>query len=124
MTTAHVQLFTACLAGNTMGDGTGCDNMTAVIVRFKPALYQRPVQASKKRCATSPTATPEEEKAKRIKTDDATAADEKAEPIKVAEATTEDTKATAAGAAETETKTAAAVADAADEAVPVEATEE
>ena len=29
------QLFDACLAPDTMGDGTGCDNMTAVIVRFR-----------------------------------------------------------------------------------------
>lgn len=29
------QLFDHCLAPNTLGDGTGCDNMTAVIVRFK-----------------------------------------------------------------------------------------
>jgi protein phosphatase 1G len=28
------QLFHSCLAGNSMGDGTGCDNMTCVIVRF------------------------------------------------------------------------------------------
>lgn len=27
-----------CLAKNTIGDGTGCDNMTAVIVQFKPKL--------------------------------------------------------------------------------------
>ena len=30
------QLFEHCLAPDTMGDGTGCDNMTAVIVKFKP----------------------------------------------------------------------------------------
>ena len=29
------QLFDHCLAPDTMGDGTGCDNMTAVIVKFK-----------------------------------------------------------------------------------------
>jgi len=29
------ELFESCLAPNTLGDGTGCDNMTAVIVRFK-----------------------------------------------------------------------------------------
>ena len=29
------QLFDFCLAPDTTGDGTGCDNMTAVIVRFK-----------------------------------------------------------------------------------------
>ena len=30
------QLFEHCLAPDTMGDGTGCDNMTAVIVKFRP----------------------------------------------------------------------------------------
>jgi protein phosphatase 1G len=29
------QLFEHCLAPDTHGDGTGCDNMTAVIVKFK-----------------------------------------------------------------------------------------
>ena len=33
-----MQLFEHCLAPDTMGDGTGCDNMTAVIVRFKPGF--------------------------------------------------------------------------------------
>lgn len=29
------QLFEHCLAPNTVGDGTGCDNMTCIIVQFK-----------------------------------------------------------------------------------------
>ncbi|XP_063531053.1 uncharacterized protein LOC134742054 isoform X3 [Cydia strobilella] len=29
------EMFDHCLAPSTMGDGTGCDNMTAMIVRFK-----------------------------------------------------------------------------------------
>lgn len=29
-------MFDNCLAPHTKGDGTGCDNMTAIIVRFKP----------------------------------------------------------------------------------------
>ena len=29
------ELFDHCLAPDTTGDGTGCDNMTAVIVQFK-----------------------------------------------------------------------------------------
>ncbi|KAH8372724.1 hypothetical protein KR009_004045 [Drosophila setifemur] len=32
------ELFDNCLAPNTMGDGTGCDNMTAVIVKFQKKL--------------------------------------------------------------------------------------
>ena len=34
--TSTFQLFEHCLAPDTMGDGTGCDNMTAVIVKFRP----------------------------------------------------------------------------------------
>ena len=34
-------MFEHCLAPDTLGDGTGCDNMTAVIVRFKPILVDR-----------------------------------------------------------------------------------
>ncbi|XP_030371249.1 probable protein phosphatase CG10417 [Scaptodrosophila lebanonensis] len=36
------ELFDNCLAPNTMGDGTGCDNMTAVIVKFKEKLQDLP----------------------------------------------------------------------------------
>jgi protein phosphatase 1G len=35
------ELFEHCLAPDTLGDGTGCDNMTAIIVRFKPSLATR-----------------------------------------------------------------------------------
>lgn len=38
------ELFDACLAPNTLGDGTGCDNMTAVIVRFKPSILELPTK--------------------------------------------------------------------------------
>ncbi|CAO1421169.1 unnamed protein product [Diamesa tonsa] len=34
------ELFDNCLAPNTMGDGTGCDNMTAIIVQFKPKYFE------------------------------------------------------------------------------------
>jgi len=34
------QLFDHCLSPDTTGDGTGCDNMTAVIVKFKPSLAE------------------------------------------------------------------------------------
>lgn len=36
-----LQLFDACLAPNTAGDGTGCDNMTAVIVQFQSKLLEK-----------------------------------------------------------------------------------
>ena len=37
------QLFEHCLAPDTMGDGTGCDNMTAVIVKFNKSLKDQAV---------------------------------------------------------------------------------
>lgn len=43
-------MFDHCLAPNTTGDGTGCDNMTAVIVVFKPTLKDLSIEvAAKKR---------------------------------------------------------------------------
>lgn len=35
-------MFHNCLAPSTVGDGTGCDNMTAIIVKFKPTLFDLP----------------------------------------------------------------------------------
>lgn len=29
-------MFEQCLAPNTLSDGTGCDNMTCIIVKLKP----------------------------------------------------------------------------------------
>ncbi|XP_055319392.1 probable protein phosphatase CG10417 isoform X2 [Sitodiplosis mosellana] len=81
------ELFTTCLAPNTCGDGTGCDNMTAVIIQFQPLLTERfqsqdicadEVITSKKRQA-SPTSNNDElttGSSKRIKTDDKIEADE------------------------------------------------
>lgn len=34
------------MAPNTLGDGTGCDNMTAIIVKFKPEIFKLPVTSS------------------------------------------------------------------------------
>lgn len=58
------EMFEHCLAPHTMGDGTGCDNMTAIIVQFKSGLLKR---------SASPDCNPEEESVetskKRAKTD-------------------------------------------------------
>ena len=35
----NFQLFEHCLAPDTMGDGTGCDNMTAVIAKLKTGAF-------------------------------------------------------------------------------------
>lgn len=42
-------MFNHCLAPHTKGDGTGCDNMTAIIVQFKPNFIGG---ASRKRIAS------------------------------------------------------------------------
>lgn len=52
-------MFEHCLAPDTMCDGTGCDNMTAIIVQFKTNLLKR-----------SASPEPEESEIKRAKTDD------------------------------------------------------
>lgn len=38
LTTICEELFHKCLAPDTTGDGTGCDNMTAVLVKIRPAF--------------------------------------------------------------------------------------
>lgn len=60
------ELFDHCLAPSTVGDGTGCDNMTAVIVQFLPPDASSN-EKSGKRCL-SPTT--EEESVKRPKTEE------------------------------------------------------
>lgn len=46
------EMFDYCLAPHTKGDGTGCDNMTAIIVQFKPNFTGA---ASRKRaCSPEP----------------------------------------------------------------------
>lgn len=74
------QLFTKCLAPNTCGDGTGCDNMTAVIIQFQPLLLEKfqssdkcadEIITSKKRQATPITNVElTTSSSKKIKTDD------------------------------------------------------
>lgn len=66
------QLFTNCLAPNTAGDGTGCDNMTAVIVQFKKIVQQTDDQLlnSRKRAASPVSVSPDNELHKRLKAND------------------------------------------------------
>ncbi|XP_073943864.1 protein phosphatase 1G [Choristoneura fumiferana] len=66
------EVFDHCLAPGTMGDGTGCDNMTAIIVRFKDGLVAEVAQASadgsKKRSAEE--LGEDQQESKRLKIDD------------------------------------------------------
>lgn len=63
------EMFDYCLAPHTKGDGTGCDNMTAIIVKFQPALTGG---ASRKRAASpEPETTASESDCKKVKTEEA-----------------------------------------------------
>uniref|UniRef100_A0A1B6ML21 protein-serine/threonine phosphatase n=1 Tax=Graphocephala atropunctata TaxID=36148 RepID=A0A1B6ML21_9HEMI len=58
------ELFDHCLAPNTQGDGTGCDNMTCVIVQFKP---QAEASGTGKRAAESEVDEASEQPTKKSK---------------------------------------------------------
>lgn len=62
-------MFDHCLAPNTLGDGTGCDNMTALIIVFKSDKTSE-IAVSKKRPADNEeVGNQEDTQAKRPKTD-------------------------------------------------------
>ncbi|XP_026744646.1 probable protein phosphatase 2C 11 isoform X1 [Trichoplusia ni] len=70
------EMFDHCLAPSTVGDGTGCDNMTAIIVRFKNGLisevgqHSNNAEGSKKRVAEEEPSQEEQQETKRQKIDD------------------------------------------------------
>lgn len=70
-----MQMFDHCLAPTTMGDGTGCDNMTAIIVRFKNGAisdvgqHSNNSEGGKKRAAEEDSQE-EQQDSKRQKVDD------------------------------------------------------
>lgn len=68
------EMFDHCLAPGTMGDGTGCDNMTAIIVRFKDGLISDVARAEaegpKKRPADDEADEADQQDSKRQKTED------------------------------------------------------
>jgi protein phosphatase 1G len=94
-------LFDKCLAPNTMGDGTGCDNMTAIIVQFKPTFTengngdsaQAPTRKRTVSVDNSPTTNGEkgDDEAKRVKLDTT----EKPTVVEAAAATATETPETA-----------------------------
>ncbi|XP_058020617.1 protein phosphatase 1G isoform X2 [Ahaetulla prasina] len=56
------ELLDRCLAPDTSGDGTGCDNMTCIIISFKPHINQgSPAESSKRKLEDSTTTSPTEE---------------------------------------------------------------
>lgn len=70
------EMFDHCLAPSTMGDGTGCDNMTAIIVRFKNGIisdvakHTSSTEGTKKRAAEEEPSQDEQQESKRQKFDD------------------------------------------------------
>lgn len=54
------------MAPNTLGDGTGCDNMTAIIVQFKRDVSAKKEPMARKRSA-SEGESPEEGGLKRLR---------------------------------------------------------
>lgn len=65
----YSQMFDHCLAPNTLCDGTGCDNMTAIIVQFKDSKF---FSLKKRQLNESCEA---EESIKKQKTEDVTSTD-------------------------------------------------
>lgn len=90
------ELFDYCLAPHTQGDGTGCDNMTAIIVKFKPNFT---CAASRKRVGSPAPVTD----AKKTKTDSTPSNGEKCETT-----TNNDEKEAAAAVASIESSTSSA----------------
>lgn len=65
-------MFDYCLAPDTTGDGTGCDNMTCIIVTFNHSALDAMGSASKKRQASDSqeTDTPDLPDVKKQKTEE------------------------------------------------------
>uniref|UniRef100_A0A8C0FRD2 protein-serine/threonine phosphatase n=1 Tax=Bubo bubo TaxID=30461 RepID=A0A8C0FRD2_BUBBB len=56
------ELLDQCLAPDTSGDGTGCDNMTCIIISFKPRNTHPPAESGKRKLEeTAAPAAPAEE---------------------------------------------------------------
>lgn len=61
------------MAPNTLGDGTGCDNMTAVIVKFKSSLTSSSSAEESKSAKRPNPSTTEEDSSSANKDSEATA---------------------------------------------------
>ena len=68
----YFQMFDFCLAPDTTGDGTGCDNMTCVIVTFRgqsSCVVQRTGAKRKAETSTREADDESETASKRLKED-------------------------------------------------------
>lgn len=79
------------MAPHSSGDGTGCDNMTAIIVQFKPALFGNNNAEGTRKRAASPEAPIIEEviKKQKVLDENVTVALAEGIPETIAEAKTE-----------------------------------
>jgi protein phosphatase 1G len=62
-------MFDFCMAPDTSGDGTGCDNMTCIIITFDKLLNNEQSERSAKRKATSDSEDAEQQDVKKSKAD-------------------------------------------------------
>ncbi|XP_067278711.1 protein phosphatase 1G [Pseudorasbora parva] len=63
------ELLDHCLAPDTSGDGTGCDNMTCIIITFSPHLGSNVAESTKKRKPEETTAEENGNDSKKSKTE-------------------------------------------------------
>ncbi|XP_051507009.1 protein phosphatase 1G-like isoform X1 [Myxocyprinus asiaticus] len=63
------ELLDHCLAPDTSGDGTGCDNMTCIIITFSPHLGSDLAEGTKKRKADETVAEENSSDSKKAKTE-------------------------------------------------------
>ncbi|KAG1941661.1 protein phosphatase 1G [Pimephales promelas] len=63
------ELLDHCLAPDTSGDGTGCDNMTCIIITFSPHLGSSGAESTKKRKSEETTAEENGNDSKKSKTE-------------------------------------------------------
>ncbi|XP_076368076.1 protein phosphatase 1G [Tachypleus tridentatus] len=63
------ELFDHCLAPDTMGDGTGCDNMTCIIVNFHSLISSMPSCNKRKATQNEDLEEDAEQKTKKVKVD-------------------------------------------------------
>ncbi|XP_067126174.1 protein phosphatase 1G [Centruroides vittatus] len=66
LSTISEQLFDYCLAPDTLGDGTGCDNMTCIIVKFHKLDSTNDNMSSLKRSHSPVNESPKEEKKMKV----------------------------------------------------------
>ncbi len=86
-----LQMFEFCLAPDTTGDGTGCDNMTAIIVKFNKVGALKTGSAKRPASESCDNKESEESQSKKPKSD-TTENEEKSEKAEASKDTSEQTE--------------------------------